>query len=488
MFARSCSALKRKLVLARARTDGAMRLSFDQGTLVLSETPDRDLGFLPGVIWDPRVALWRAPAHRHAEVVRELTRRRMSFRDEARPRGGGLAGFAPQALRSYQSAALLAWELAERRGITVLPTGSGKTRVALAAIAQLARRTLCIVPTRALLQQWLAEVARARPGAPLGCLGDGEQRLEALTIATFESAWRRMPEIGREFELLVVDEVHHFGTGLRDEALEMCVAPYRLGLTATPPDADALDRLSALVGPVVYQLGVADLAGRFLADLDLVVLRLGLEPDERLRYESERRAFNEVYRAYMRSYPGAEWREFQAAAMQSVEGRAALAGWRKSRAIAAWNRAKSAATAELLGRHSGSKVLVFTADNDTAYAIAKEHLIMPVTCDIQRRERDAALAAFRKGEIRALVSARVLNEGIDVPDADVAIIVGGTQNEREHVQRVGRLLRPAPGKRALVYELVTRGTSEIMASARRRRGLEPTSFERSVSDAPSSPA
>lgn len=113
---------------------------------------------------------------------------------------------------------------------------------------------------------------------------------------------------------------------------------------------------------------------------------------------------------------------------------------------------------------------------------------MPVTCDIQRRERDAALAAFRKGEIRALVSARVLNEGIDVPDADVAIIVGGTQNEREHVQRVGRLLRPAPGKRALVYELVTRGTSEIMASARRRRGLEPTSFERSVSDAPSSPA
>jgi superfamily II DNA or RNA helicase len=69
------------------------------------------------------------------------------------------------------------------------------------------------------------------------------------------------------------------------------------------------------------------------------------------------------------------------------------------------------------------------------------------------------------------VSARVLNEGIDVPDADVAIIVGGTQGEREHVQRVGRLLRPAPGKRAIVYELVTMATSEARQAVERRRGL-----------------
>jgi superfamily II DNA or RNA helicase len=99
---------------------------------------------------------------------------------------------------------------------------------------------------------------------------------------------------------------------------------------------------------------------------------------------------------------------------------------------------------------------VFTADNAAAYAIAREHLIMPITCEIGRQERERALQGFREGKLRALVSARVLNEGIDVPEAEVAIIVGSTQGEREHVQRIGRLLRPSPGKRATVYELVGR--------------------------------
>jgi superfamily II DNA or RNA helicase len=96
---------------------------------------------------------------------------------------------------------------------------------------------------------------------------------------------------------------------------------------------------------------------------------------------------------------------------------------------------------------------------------------MPLTCDIGRRERDAALERFRLGDLRALVSARVLNEGLDVPDADVAVIVGGALGEREHVQRVGRLLRPGEGKRATVYELVTRHTIEVGQARRRRQGL-----------------
>src|SRR5207245_3113704 len=96
----------------------------------------------------------------------------------------------------------------------------------------------------------------------------------------------------------------------------------------------------------------------------------------------------------------------------------------------------------ILSNQTDAHILVLTADNQTAYAISREHLIMPLTCDIGRPEREEALAHFRDGSLRALVSARVLNEGMDVPEASVAVVVGGSQGEREHVQGVGRILRP----------------------------------------------
>ena len=148
-----------------------------------------------------------------------------------------------------------------------------------------------------------------------------------------------------------------------------------------------------------------------------------------------------------------------------------MAAWRRTRRMTGFTQAKAEAVRELLALHRSARVLVFTADNDAAYAVAREHLVMPITCEVSRRERERALDAFRCGGLRVLVSSRVLNEGIDVPDADVAIIVGGTQGQREHVQRIGRLLRPRPGKRAVVYELVTLATAEARHAAERRRGL-----------------
>jgi superfamily II DNA or RNA helicase len=449
----------------------SMRLIFDHGTLVLAEAPDGSFEFVPGLLYDPRIQLWRAPAFCYPEVLAALRERGLPFRDEVwESPAADRSPFRAPTLRPYQRSAALAWELAGRRGLLVLPTGSGKTRIALSLIAAAQTPTLCLVPTRALLAQWLEELGRCYSGA-VGCLGDGQHRVERITVSTFESAYRMMPRIGGSFGLLVIDEVHHFGANVRDEALEMCIAPMRIGMTATPPGEPALTRLSELVGPVVYQLGVADLAGRYLADFDLVVVRVGLDGEERARYEAEQRTFGEVRRAFRRLHPEGTWAEFVSAAAQSEEGRAALAAWRRAKKLTGYTTAKAEAVRVLLGRHRRDKLIVFTADNAAAYAIAREHLIMPITCDISRRERERALDAFRRGELRALVSARVLNEGIDVPDAEVAVIVAGTQGQREHVQRVGRLLRPAPNKRALVYELVTMATSEAWQAAQRRQGL-----------------
>src|SRR2546426_2972621 len=107
---------------------------------------------------------------------------------------------------------------------------------------------LCLVPTRVLLDQWLREIRLVYGGA-VGCYGDGVRQLAPLTVATFESAYRHMDQLGDRFGLLIVDEVHHFGGGLRDEALEMTVADAPLGLPATPPrDSRAAALLPEPVG------------------------------------------------------------------------------------------------------------------------------------------------------------------------------------------------------------------------------------------------
>jgi superfamily II DNA or RNA helicase len=79
------------------------------------------------------------------------------------------------------------------------------------------------------------------------------------------------------------------------------------------------------------------------------------------------------------------------------------------------------------------------------------------------------LAAFRGGELPVLVTSKVLNEGIDVPEAGVGVVVSGSGSVREHVQRLGRLLRPAAGKVAVLYEIVSAGTAEAYTSERRQR-------------------
>jgi superfamily II DNA or RNA helicase len=189
------------------------------------------------------------PADTPASLKRWLLEHGARFEDITRPLRPVQEAWLDVDLRPYQEAALSAWELGHRCGVVALPTGSGKTRLALAAMHRTRLSALCLVPTRVLLDQWVREISRVYRGA-VGCYGDGVRQRAPLTVATFESAYRNMDQLGDRFDLLIVDEVHHFGSGLRDEALEMTVAEARLGLTATPPrDASAVARLAELMGP-----------------------------------------------------------------------------------------------------------------------------------------------------------------------------------------------------------------------------------------------
>jgi len=458
-----------------------VRLSFDRGTLRVDGSA---ASALPHVRFDDRTGFHRAPAHRYVDIRDACLRAALVVDDHVAPEAfAAPEGRAPPALRPYQAEALAAFERLGSRGVIVLPTGSGKTRVACAAIARARSSAAVLVPTRALLDQWVT-ILQGLFGGPIGVVGDGAKRVEAITVMTFESAYRRLDVHGHRFGMIVVDEVHHFGGGLRAEALEMCAAPRRLGLTATPPmpGSPAAARLRDLVGPTVFELAIGDLVGRDLAPLDLVRLHVALSADERAAYERDIDPFRRLRGEVLRSNPDADWVTCIRSIARAPDGADALAGMQRACALATFPAAKRAVVRELLGRHRLDRALLFTATAEDAYAIGADALIPVITAHVGRPEREAVLAAFREHRVRAICSAQVLNEGIDVPEANVAVLVGGSLGAREYVQRVGRVLRPAPGKRATVYELVTLDTlDEARTRARRRRLAQARAPESHVS-------
>jgi superfamily II DNA or RNA helicase len=131
--------------------------------------------------------------------------------------------------------------------------------------------------------------------------------------------------------------------------------------------------------------------------------------------------------------------------------------------------AKIELLSDLLHRHSGDRIIIFTYDNATAYQIARRFLVPAITHQTKARERQRMLERFHCGEYGTLVTSQVLNEGVDVPAANVGIVLSGTGSVREHVQRLGRLLRKLGDKQALLYEVVARGTAEEFTSERRRQ-------------------
>jgi superfamily II DNA or RNA helicase len=323
-----------------------------------------------------------------------------------------------------------------------------------------------------LLEAWVQQLEQVYAG-PIGIVGDGAHHVEDITVMTFESAYRHLDRWGGRFGMLVVDEAHHFGSGVRTEALEMCAAPMRMGLTATAPaeKTPAYARLAELLGRTVFEMSLDALVGTHLAPLEIVHVRVSLEDDEWTDYAQWYGPFAELRAAYARAYPDSEWADCVRAITKTERGRKAYADYNRAIALAAFPREKQRRVASLIERHRTDKTLVFSGLVEHAYRISEECLVPIITAEVGRQERESVLSRFGKGDVRCIVSARVLNEGVDVPDANVAIVVSGMLGEREHVQRIGRVLRPAEGKRALVYELSTRSTIDEKRAQNRRRTL-----------------
>ena len=448
------------------------KLKFDRGTLIL-HPPPKGKAWLDYATWDDRIEKFRIPAIYYRPLIEALQADDKKVVDEAREFYNlelkAVSQFEPY---PHQAEALQAWKQAGRQGVVVLPTAAGKTYLAQLAMESTPRTTLIVVPTLDLMHQWYAQVEKAFPNAEVGLLGGGSRDRTPILIATYNSAAIHAESLGNRYALQIFDECHHLPTDFFKVIAEYAIAPYRLGLTATPERSDGTHRhLDTLIGKIVYRKTPEELSGAALADHKIVQMRVKLSDPEQLQYDKAIATRNKFLRQSNISLGSLEgWQLFVQASARSPQGRKAMLAHREAKEIALGTDAKLRVLIDLIEKHQTERILIFTNDNATVYRISQQFLIPAITYQTAVKERHDILTRFKSGEYKTLVASHVLNEGVDVPDARIAIILSGSGSTREYIQRLGRVLRKGntSNKQAILYEVVTENTSEERTAQRRK--------------------
>jgi len=358
-------------------------------------------------------------------------------------------------LRPYQETWVETF-LERRSGVYVGPPGSGKTVAAIATVAAVGGETLILVPSRELAGQWREELLAHSTVDPadIGEYHGGQKEIRPITIATYQTAGmdrHRGLFDSRKWGLICFDEAHHITAPVFSRSAEL-QAKHRLGLSATPVrETGSEEEIYTLIGQPIG------------ADWDeLFEAGFVQEPEVEIRY--------------------VPWRD------EMAQNEYASADGRDRRRLAAENPAKIEEIRYLLAAHRDKKALVFIEFLDQGEAIADALGVPFISGETPHHERAELFRRFREeggdgrgggtGEadgpggdgLDTLVVSRVGDEGIDLPNAEVAIVASGLGgSRRQGSQRAGRTMRPAGS--ALVYVLATRGSSEEEFAQRQMRHL-----------------
>ncbi len=453
---------------------GLPKLTFDAGTLTLERISREDLtrvfGPIPWV-WDPRAGVWRCDALHYVSAVELARQAGLAVEDEV-PNWPAVAWgrLRIHALRPEQQQALAAWRLT-RRGLIVMPTGTGKTEVALSAMAEASLATLVVAPVRDLMYQWHRRIA-ASLEYDAGIIGDSLFRVRPVSVTTYDSACIHMERLGNQFGLIVFDECHHLPGEVRRDAARMSAAPMRLGLTATPERSDGRHvDLDELIGPVVYEMPLAQARGETLADYDVVRIPVHLSPEERVRYDELSRLVRSYLIQRRQDNPSYSWQDLCSETGKTPEARQAIRAYYAKKSIEDRAEEKLRVLEDLFRLHTGQACLIFAGSNAMARDVSRRFLIPCLLNHCGKKERLDALQGLADGAYPALVANQVLDEGVDLPEVKVAVVIGGTASSRQAKQRLGRVLRKRGGARAVLYEIVCADTNEEKRS-RLRRGSD----------------
>jgi superfamily II DNA or RNA helicase len=451
-----------------------VKISFKQGTILIKGNIR-----VPNSVWDERSGSFRAPAMYYRDILNYLKESGIGFEDsvlDLLPCPDLATAYEASGkklkLRDYQAEALISWGENEKWGVLVLPTGSGKTLTGIRAISGCNTPSLVLVPTLDLLEQWKRELEEAF-SMEIGKLGGGEKKILPVTVSTYDSAYIHAETLGNRFGLIIFDEVHYLpASGYRSIA-EFSAAPCRLGLTATYEREDGLHtELNRLVGGKVYEKKVSELAGRHLAPYTIKRINVALTGEEQKEYDKNYSVFLNYLRKtgmIMRSP-----QDFQKLVMKSgrdPEARKALLARNAARDLAFNSDSKIEKLREILAQHREDRIFIFTEHNRLVHRISSIFLIPAITYRTPSKERNSILEKFRQGGYRAVVTSKVLDEGIDVPEANVGVIASGTGSKRAYVQRLGRILRKKEGKEAVLYEIIAEETTETGTAKRRKEAV-----------------
>lgn len=370
-------------------------------------------------------------------------------------------------LRQWQEEALRAWEGRECVGVVEAVTGTGKTQVGIEAVhGQLDRggKSLVVVPTTALLSQWQDSMVRALPSVRVGLLGDGHAASfshDDVVVSTIQSLARlRPPDDG----LIVADECHRYGAGSWITNLHSAYSR-RLGLSATYERGDDGDaRLASYFGAtpvyrIAYERAIAD---GVVAPFKLAFRGVALTSQERKEYEEASTRARRARRALVEDF---ELREEPFAEFMKDVTLAANGKWRispgeahthaikflhnftKTRKIVAETQTKWAALEALTPLVADARgTLIFTQTKRAAQDAATTFADVGrgaafIISGMKSDEREEILRAFREGRRSVISAPRVLDEGVDVPDADLGIVLSASSSRRQMIQRMGRVLR-----------------------------------------------
>jgi superfamily II DNA or RNA helicase len=444
-----------------------MELSFNRGTILI-----RGDVRIPNSTWDERSKKFRAMALHYNDIVDYLKNSKVVFTDNVLDLIPCPELHSSIIFRDYQKQALDAWILNRKRGVIVLPTGSGKTVIGINAISLLNTPTLVVVPTLDLLDQWRSKL-KEEFKVDVGKLGGGEQEIKAITVSTYDSAYIHAARLGNKFGLIIFDEVHHLPAESFKQIAEMFAAPFRMGLTATYERDDGLhSELNRLIGGKVFEKKVKDLSGEHLSPFRLQKIAVELTAEEQIEYKRNQGIFTDyLRRCNITIRTPLDFQKIVIRSGRDPNARKALLARNKARDIALNSVSKLEKFREILKKHTESRLFIFTEHNKLVHIISKEFLIPAITYRTATKERAEILDRFRSGVYKAVVTSKVLDEGIDVPEADVGVILSGTGSGRAFIQRLGRILRKKEGKEAVLYEIVSTDTSEMNTAKRRNKAL-----------------